>query len=548
MESYDDIEIVQQPSNFKRILYKHQLAAVYKLEKLEYNNKIYFNQYDENEYINTKIGIFSDITGYGKTSSVIALILRDKMKWDLSSNYTNSCIKGMLGDGRVMIYNDNKYERLNTTLVIANQSIIKQWKQELSLTTLKYDMITTKSKCLKSNPEDFDVVLCTPTMYNRYTDIYKRYAWKRFIFDEPTHTKIPSMNTIICGFYWFITATPYLLINRNSNRCSNFLYSLFNYNTPSNIFSKLIVKNPDDFVKLSCKLPHVDHRYYKCYQPIVNIVDGFINDNIVTMIQAGDIRSAVRHLGGNESDNIMDLVRQKKMDDLEEIEMKINRYTRRNDTYRVTEWKIKKESVKNAIRELENRFQNALNNNCHICLSKLNKPILLSCCQNLFCGSCILKWLETKNNCPLCRCSISSSNIIYINQEQENDTSNCNQNKTKNQIISEIIKENKDGKFIIFSSYDETFNKITNLCNELNKTISTIQGTTQQRSKIIENFKNGDINIIFLNSNNNGAGINLQETTDIILYHKMKEDLETQIIGRANRIGRDEPLKIHHLI
>ena len=39
MESYDDIEIVQQPSNFKRILYKHQLAAVYKLEKLELQGK-----------------------------------------------------------------------------------------------------------------------------------------------------------------------------------------------------------------------------------------------------------------------------------------------------------------------------------------------------------------------------------------------------------------------------------------------------------------------------------------------------------------------------
>ena len=29
---------------------------------------------------------------------------------------------------------------------------------------------------------------------------------------------------------------------------------------------------------------------------------------------------------------------------------------------------------------------------------------------------------------------------------------------------------------------------------------------------------------------NNGAGINLQETTDIILYHKMSSQIETQII------------------
>ena len=53
--------------------------------------------------------------------------------------------------------------------------------------------------------------------------------------------------------------------------------------------------------------------------------------------------------------------------------------------------------------------------------------------------------------------------------------------------------------------------------------------------------------MIFLNSNCNGAGINLQEATDIILYHKMTETTQNQIIGRANRIGRLECLNVHHL-
>ena len=127
--------------------------------------------------------------------------------------------------------------------------------------------------------------------------------------------------------------------------------------------------------------------------------------------------------------------------------------------------------------------------------------------------------------------------------------------------MTEIITQNKKGKFIIFSSYDETFNRIKHICDDLDMKISPIQGTVDQRTKIIEQYKKGDINIIFLNSNHNGAGINLQESTDIILYipnldknlcksdvFKMNDDLETQIIGRANRIGRKNSLKIHHLI
>ena len=549
MDQYSNIELVPQPKNFRRNLYKHQLSAIHKLENLEHNNDIKLDEYsNEERYITTNIGIFSDITGYGKTSSIIGLIIRDKMRWELSNNYVHSSIEGVLGDGRVKIFRDKIYKRLNTNLVIANQSIIKQWKNELEFTDLKVDMITTKLKCSKNKPEDFDVILCSPSMYNRYTKIHEKYSWKRLIFDEPTHTKIPSMNTIICGFIWFVTATPYLLLNKNCNRMSNFLYSLFNYNTPESIFSKLIVKNQDEFVKLSCKLPDIDHKYYKCYQPIVNIINGFINDQVLTMIQAGDIRSAVKYLGGDESDNIHELVKARKLEDLEDIKQKIIKYERRNDQERLNKWKLRKSQVEDNIKELDERFKDALNSNCNICLSSMRQPILLSCCQNLFCGKCIFKWLETKRTCPLCRSNINSDNIIYIKKEGDSENVRSNNDKTKNEILIDIINENKKGKFIIFSSYDETFNKIKHICDDLDMKISSIQGTVEQRSKIIESFKKGDINIIFLNSNHNGAGINLQEATDLILYHKMNEDLETQIVGRANRIGRTNSLKIHHLI
>ena len=70
----------------------------------------------------------------------------------------------------------------------------------------------------------------------------------------------------------------------------------------------------------------------------------------------------------------------------------------------------------------------------------------------------------------------------------------------------------------------------------------------QQEKKNIRLFKEGKVRVLFLNSNYNGAGINLQESTDIILYHDMNEDMKKQIIGRANRIGRKLQLSVHYLI
>ena len=39
-----------------------------------------------------------------------------------------------------------------------------------------------------------------------------------------------------------------------------------------------------------------------------------------------------------------------------------------------------------------------------------------------------------------------------------------------------------------------------------------------------------------------------EEATDIILYHEMNDNFVTQVIGRANRIGRTESLTVHHLV
>ena len=75
-----------------------------------------------------------------------------------------------------------------------------------------------------------------------------------------------------------------------------------------------------------------------------------------------------------------------------------------------------------------------------------------------------------------------------------------------------------------------------------------IVGHKTTRERNITNFISGDSKVLFLYSTNNGAGINLQEATDIILYHEMSDHFVTQVIGRANRIGRTESLTVHHLV
>ena len=119
---------------------------------------------------------------------------------------------------------------------------------------------------------------------------------------------------------------------------------------------------------------------------------------------------------------------------------------------------------------------------------------------------------------------------------------------TKDEKIVEIIKNNEEGMFLIFSEYDHTFYQIYKILYENDIKFIEIKGSIKTREKNLELFKTGKIKVIFLNSNYNGAGINLTEATDIILYHEMNSYTENQILGRANRIGRAKHLNVHHLL
>jgi hypothetical protein len=266
------------------------------------------------------------------------------------------------------------------------------------------------------------------------------------------------------------------------------------------------------------------------------------------MIEAGNIEGAILALGGGKTKNVVELVKRKKLEELEEINSKIRIYTIRNDQSKIIEWTEKQTQITNQIQEIDTRFENLLQQECSICRCELSSPILEPNCQNLFCGECLLKWLEKNPTCPLCRINIKPEELVYIETTDKKHKDIITTKRfTKLEKILDIIKSNSTGKFLIFSAYDDSFTPIVNLLNENNISNAHIKGSIKTRENNLDKYKNGDIQVIFLNASYNGSGLNLQETTDIILYHEMQSNNLSQILGRANRIGRDKPLSVHHL-
>lgn len=535
--------MIPQPKDMKRNLYPHQLCAVKMMEMLEKKQNVVASSY----HIQTKMGIYSDLIGYGKTLAMVALILRDATPWISSELYVKEIISGVFGNGMIVKKTMLKYQKINATLIICSPSIVKQWIDEILLTSLRFVAIYKKKFLENFNVENYDIVICLPSFYNLLMEKFSNYAWKRLVYDEPTHTKIKSMKFPTCQFLWLISSTPYDLLNRTP-QSSHFLSNIFSNYMDINTLKSIIVKNNDGFVKSSFEMPGISHYYYECYQPLLFLVKDLISQNIAEMISAGNIEKAIKQLGGNSISNVYELVLTEKKLELESVENKIENSNENENIEKVQKWRDKVYLLKHQLQECEQRFKDILLNACNICLSTLKEPVLITCCQNIFCGECFLNWIKNKKTCPICRTNVSSDMITYIKTDCINATDFPKRKKNKQETLLEILETKPNGKFIIFSNYDETFQNIRDLLNDEKFSFSEIKGSMEIREKQLESFKNGSKSVLFLNSLTNGAGINIQEATDIILYHKMNEDIQSQVIGRAYRIGRKTELNVHHFI
>jgi len=193
------------------------------------------------------------------------------------------------------------------------------------------------------------------------------------------------------------------------------------------------------------------------------------------------------------------------------------------------------------------------------------------CCHNKICGECIDEWYIklNKTSCIFCNTqNICLSNLICItNDEKNNDTTNNTSNELKEEykpneyninrynnsktnFLKDFIEKIKDEdkKIIIFSDYSSVFHYIEDLCNTNDiKYIDLEKGNIQEIDKCVNEYKFGDAKILMSNSSLFGCGMNFENSTDILFVHKMNIDMETQVIGRAQRIGRKSILNIHYL-
>jgi hypothetical protein len=272
-------------------------------------------------------------------------------------------------------------------------------------------------------------------------------------------------------------------------------------------------------------------------------------------INANDITGAIKELGGkNETENdIIDLVSKELKRELFNKQAERDYISNLDITIEQKNAKLKAinneiENQEEKIKNLTERISYISSKTCSICMELITNPILIEC-THIFCGGCLLKWLKNNNSCPYCRKSINSMDkLIGIVNDNNDDEYNNNKKEilSKEDTLLKIINDKPDGRFLIFSKNENSFEKIKTELIKNNYKYELLKGTTSHMINILDKFKSGEINIILLNTQYAGSGIDISCATDVIIFHNMGIDKQ-QAIGRAQRVGRKDELYIHNL-
>jgi SNF2 family DNA or RNA helicase len=470
----------------------------------------------------------------------------------------NSFSKKLESILNVSIHDIENLEQTNCSLILVNISLLSQWIMELNRTLLKYIAIYTRNDIEGLDTSKYDVVLVANNVYNMFAQVNKKKSWKRFIIDEPVSLKIVGMENTNAMFYWLITATPLELYMK---RRVGFLNDLLP--DDASLFNYLIVKNKDEFVKKSYKMPFTRHIHYKCSDNISKFFEDIVNENIIEMIEAANLYDVISSFGSEEYKNLYDAFLDKKFKRIEELNL-LNTYSKINEKDTKCNYQEKIEIVEKQIKTFGQRLFSFIFNTFSCVYSDnglvVHKPSIFSCCQHICCKECSLdiEKLQSDQCCPYCKntetqiLSFENWDRLYntylkdsLNSESLSRDVIIKNKQSKISTILDIVREDK--KILIFSNYNETFTIIKRFLEDKKLKYLELKGTKERRDNTIDMYKTGKINILLLNTIASGAGLNLQETTDIILYHRLPEFQKIQVLGRANRIGREVELTVHYL-
>jgi SNF2 family DNA or RNA helicase len=290
-----------------------------------------------------------------------------------------------------------------------------------------------------------------------------------------------------------------------------------------------------------------------------------IPGEVQQLLHGGDTAGAITALGLKTEDvtSIIDAVTKNLQKELARLRhtyefksgLDYSSATAKEQALKTLEEKIKR--TEESIKSIQQRIENFKDEMCPICYDEPQEPVLTPCCSRVFCGGCMLHCLTRNPTCPMCRTGVKLKDLrkvvkskteIVESGTSEPTTPEEGEILKKPETLLRLFKENPEGRFLVFSRYDYPFASIESQIEALGVNVKQLKGNKDAIAATLRAFQSGALRCLLLNSHYAGSGLNITAATHVILFHAMTHEEEKQILGRAYRMGRTEPLTFIRLL
>ena len=499
------------------LLKPHQQAVVYRCKQLENCPLIVVKDASS---VKTNVGVIADCVGSGKSYCILELIAQGPHALETQCSS-------------------------KTNLILIPNYLDEQWKTYISRYaphSMKVAYVTTQKEyeTFQGTPrhwELFDIVLMTFTYYLVHAMSSETRIQRVFIDEADLLPKrVRGFCPINCAFTWFVSSNISFMLNPVPFRyhfergvhagipVHNFTREVMtSLGAQDHMRRGLFVSCNLSFALESLDMSPLIHQIIPCtMQPMSLVIDS---------LKKQKYTDAMAYLGVDMRNHILPP---------EDI---IHHIEKRAPTNHHIRDRIGKDAL------------------CNICYEEnMHHKTILTCCHNTFCFRCICPWLHSKMACPLCKKNVSVKDDVYITK----DTRPIKNVQDSYGVLMEESSKLANAKSILTNSIDmstarviimtsifdrDTTQQLLAFMYQQNIPFRELKGNARVIRKCIRDYKNGSVRVLLLDLNRYGHGINLENTTDIIILPFVQEAYQEQVIGRAFRLGRAQiPLRVWHLL
>lgn len=563
----------------------HQLRALYRCREMEDVDMRNVND-GPGVFMRTSIGIYGDAVGAGKSHVMLALVAGDR-----GTVKENSTSLRTFADGRIQLSEPEYLRPIKTTLIVIPHILAMQWEtyiQPLARAGLK-TLVVSRMKALDRlstcDVGDFDMILVTNSFYDHIAHLltFRGVKLRRVVIDEADTIAISSSLLIKSSFTWFVTASygnlvfPMgnmryeVLLRQNVSTAKGiahqgFIRLLFTnlHNTMSRgQFKRIIVKNSEESVQLSMQNKLVTHVMVASLTPhSIRVLTGVVDRIVMECLNAGDVAAAIEQIAPENrhtEQNVVAIMAESYMNKLGSVQRQIEQLEQdtppdQGACSELATLTVTANDLQNKIDCMRSRLLD--DDICCICLENTQTNAVVPCCATKMCLECVTRWVMQKSSCVLCRRPLTFSDLHVI--EPEGVLSNTlspavdpdmyGVHNSKMQNLEVILRAHSGAKALIYSNHDKSFESICACLTRLGKTYDFIRGGHKQISNTVDAYKDDRIDVLLINATHYGSGLNLENTTDIMMFHALNTEIEKQVVGRARRMGRTCDLRVWHLL